>query len=441
MKQSAIPFPPLPLRKILAGSPRLLLPLLLIGSLVLVPITGNTEAFEASSSASSTNAQLHEAATPQEIASSVSSSLSNVEPSPSSIALEEPGTGASVSSSPSPNGPSSSEASSTPSSPRPSKPMEMTALRLSMAESAFALDPSLENRANLILARERLVEDTCMPRLTQTLQHLGMNSLPEPQRAACRKELFGVFALDGASPVGFCARDGIDSPNCLAAYKNQVSGSYGGGYQAPSSPEPLRPGQKPTAQDTVALLYQEVRQRISVLQDHESIDARLAIRNIFARLLTLNCAVVRLSLQELPPQDSLAVANRDSVLGQPLDPNVPIERYVDVLVQGARAKATPTGSASKETEETPKEGPPFFRNRLTSDACQFYAQEGLRFEPGLASALCHREGFSSPACISALRKEKADTLATIQKERQSKGLPPIVPNTSRSSKAPGFSTF
>jgi hypothetical protein len=433
MKQSAIPSLQFPLCRLLAVRRYRYLPMLLAVSLLLTPINVNAEAFEVSSSASSAKAQSQEAAQQQEPKSSGGSSLFQAESSTSSTGGEASGTG-SASSYP-------SEAASAASSPRPAKPMEMTALRLSMAESAFALDPSLENRANLILARERLVEDTCMPRLTQTLQHLGMNSLPEPQRTACRKELFGVFALDGATPVGFCARDGIDSPNCLAAYKNQVSGSYGGGYQAPSAPEPLRPGQKPNAQDTVALLYQEARQRMSVLQDHESIDARLAIRNIFARLLTLNCAVVRLSLQELPPQDSLAVANRDSVLGQPLDPNVPIERYVDVLVQGARAKATPTGPAPKETEEAPKEGPPFFRNRLTSDACQFYAQEGLRFEPGLASAVCHREGFSSPACISALRKEKADTLAAIQKERQSKGLPPIVPNASRSSKAPGFSTF
>jgi hypothetical protein len=336
---------------------------------------------------------------------------------------------------------SSEGSASSLSASRPSKPMEMSALRLSMAESAFALDPSLENRANLILARERLVEDSCMPKLTQSLQHPGMNALPPPMREACRKELFAVFALDGATPVGFCARDGIDSPNCAAAYKNQNSGSYGGGYQAPAAPEPLRPGQKPNAQDTVALLYQEARQRIGVLQDHESIEARLAIRNVFARLLTLNCAVVRLSLQELPAQNSAALANRDSLLGQPLDPNVPIERYVDVLVQGARVKATPTGGPVEAASETPQEGPPFFRSRLTSDACQFYIQEGLRFEPGLASALCHREGFSSPTCIAALRKERTETMAAIQKERQAKGLPPIAPRTSQSSKAPGFSTF
>ena len=323
------------------------------------------------------------------------------------------------------------------------KGADMTTLRLSMAESVFALDPSLENRANLILAIERVVEESCMPRLTQTLQHLGMNSLPAPQKESCRKQLFALFALDGASPTGFCARDGIDSANCAAAYKNQVSGSYGGGYVAPTTPEALRPGMKATAQDQAALLYQELRQRKAALLDHESIEGRIAIRTLYARLLTINCAVVRLALQELPPQEAMAASNRDSMLGRPLDPNVPIEQYVDVLVQGARAKATPTGgpSAGNPDGAAPTEGPPFFRNRLTSDACQFYVREGLQFEPGFAAPICHSEGFSSPQCITALRKEQIETQAAIQKSRQVKGLPPLPPPGARPPKAPGFSTF
>lgn len=329
----------------------------------------------------------------------------------------------------------------------PLSPLSRAELRVDIAKTTFELDPSIMNRATLLHALERVVELTCMPRLTLELQYSGGLSNP-----ACMEQVLRVFAIDSASPVAFCARDGIDSENCLTAYRAQVIGPLGDGFTPPSisATQARPPGTRMTIGDTSAALLSEARALRGRGRGKEGFQNRLRMRALYDRLLTLNCSTTRLALREAPPQQDHSRAIRDRLLSQPLAPSVPIEQYVDALT-----KTSPTGP-SQEPEDSTSYGPAHYRMRMLPDACMFYLREAEQAEKTMATVVCHRDGFSSPACVQAIRDERARTASDIQAIRAAEKLPTLspreleravgVPNQSEVSgngrpAAPGFSTF
>jgi hypothetical protein len=271
------------------------------------------------------------------------------------------------------------------------------------------------------------------------------------------EQVLRVFAIDSASPIAFCARDGIDSENCLSAYRAQVIGPLGDGFtppalspQAGSGPQSNPPGTRMTIADTSAALLREARALKGRGRGKEGFQNRMRMRALFDRILTLNCSSTRLALREAPPQQDQSRAVRDRLLSQPLAPSVPIEQYIDALAKTAPSNATtPPDDASRY-------GPAHYRMRMLPDACMFYLREAEQAEKTMATVACHREGFSSPACVQAIRDERARTASEIQAIRAAERLPTLspqqleqvvgvppqtAPNGSGRPAAPGFSAF
>jgi hypothetical protein len=341
----------------------------------------------------------------------------------------------------------SGAASATPTVLAPTNPaLTRVNLRVDMAQAAFNAAPTIDNRAALVLALERVVELTCMPRLVQTLQHLGIgDSGPGVAQGArgdvnphCRETLLRVFKLDSSSPIAFCARDGIDSKNCSDAYQLQSIAPFGASFRPPEEPEPFRPGTRLTVRDATARIFKEIKSLRERQKSAPSLQQRIALRQLFDRLLVQNCGVTRLALREVPNVAVDDAASRDRLLSRPMDPNVPVEKYIEALVQRSRER-----SSDGSTEDKEKYGPAHYRLRSISDACMFFVREALSTEPEMGTAICHRDGFSSPSCITTLRKERASTLEEIQRERAAKGLPTVPPDqaTRGPRSGSGMSTF
>ncbi|HMO01805.1 MAG TPA: hypothetical protein PKD37_02245 [Oligoflexia bacterium] len=84
--------------------------------------------------------------------------------------------------------------------------------QLANAEDSFRVKPTIDNRAYLLMAYEKVVAKLCMPQLLNSLRHAGSPSDP-----LCLDYIQRVLKLHPGNSVAICARDGIDSKNCLRA--------------------------------------------------------------------------------------------------------------------------------------------------------------------------------------------------------------------------------
>ncbi len=307
--------------------------------------------------------------------------------------------------------------------PRASSPLDRAVLKVEIAETTYSLDASIENRGALLMALERVVELKCMPRLLVDLQFSGGLGNEE-----CMEYVRKVFAIDSASPIAFCARDGIDSKNCLDASRNVVVGPFGEPYRV-SDTDPRRPGTRATIADSSAVLLAQAKALRAALKGKEGLQNKLKMRALFNRLLVINCSVTRLALREAPPVQAQDQAFKDHLLSQPLPQNVPVEKYVDALVKGADK-----GEAAGDQGSY---GPAHYRMRQISEACMYFVKEALSAEKDMATAICHREGFPTPQCIEAVRKERSSTFAEVQQARMSEGLPTLSPQEAQQNMRPG----
>ena len=112
----------------------------------------------------------------------------------------------------------------------PAQPLsssEVISWEQQMAQSAFELNPSIENRAELVHVLERLTQVSCMYELPKLLVYVGGS-----EEIECLKAVRSLLDLQQNNPVAICARDGIDAGTCQQAYKEQVVEA--GNFEAPA---------------------------------------------------------------------------------------------------------------------------------------------------------------------------------------------------------------
>jgi hypothetical protein len=99
---------------------------------------------------------------------------------------------------------------------KPSEPLDITELKIQMAEVSLKVTRSDRSINSLISSLEEYLNLKCFPGLSETLTYKG-----PPTDPGCLERMNQLLAFNPDNPAAICVRDGIEAQSCLLAYKNQ----------------------------------------------------------------------------------------------------------------------------------------------------------------------------------------------------------------------------
>lgn len=323
-----------------------------------------------------------------------------------------------------------------------SRAVETLKLQASLAENGYGIDKSESSALALIVAYERLIGPLCMPALHRTLSHPGAPTDPR-----CLEYMDKIVALDPENPIVLCARDGIDAQTCRSAFAAQqietfIPGSSAATWTA-GTPRPTDSLNEQLAVSSVESKAQPIMSRINLLEyqlrSNRALSAedREKLVKSYREGLDLSCRLTKLELRGTgPTKPTLNIASAGplpaaSPTQPPLFPGLATgtkrkSPFDEVLEQFGGAPPTPASLPAKDGR---------VRIRKITDRCKDLVNRALRFDRRMALPICYRDGFYSPACIDARRREGTAPDSGVRSEASGKA-----PATNAAPPG-GFSTF
>ena len=270
--------------------------------------------------------------------------------------------------------------------PQPSKSSDILDLEYDLIEATYRGNPSETNRAMIVEVMERYINARCMPGLQKDLGWNGMGS----GDTRCRRMVDFALEIDPTNPPALCARDGIDSPSCAAAYEGQALQviSTTSGKSAPSDLDAILEAKKEKDDPEIESAYSSALSdfRGDKLQSEEKKNA--VYRSLQAGLSKF-CRVSRTKVLAVPsPTPSVAASK------SPATTPTSIVKPIDAMLAEI-ADRKKTGSPSSLAK----------RHRLVSPLCSKWITRANEFDPKHWLAGCYKDGFYSPRCIQARRRD------------------------------------
>jgi hypothetical protein len=280
-------------------------------------------------------------------------------------------------------------------------------------DAARALSHRPASRDRLIILYEKLVEMRCMPQLSSTLEYAG-----NPQDAECLEYLEQLRTLYPEDLVAACASNGIDSESCRTAYEDQFIGTYKKDQPGVEEVDlEVKLGTLKQENSIKKLVY-ALEQASFKFRKSNLPEDRKELREAYTKLLPVACRLIRIKLQHTPPPETF----RAAVILAP--PEINKDDPLNQLVKQYGEAKSGSSSSSKSIEEvpamdedapfqrrkaaTPRPTPaaPVWRVRYLTEDCSYYIRQALAFEPNFMLAVCFQQGFSSPDCVNARRRER-----------------------------------
>lgn len=263
------------------------------------------------------------------------------------------------------------------------KPQELLELAVQLAENNFHLRASPFSRAALVMALEKLLDHQCFKKL-----HVTLGYDKPPTDTACRETIERILSIDSGNPVAVCARDGIDSKLCISSYAAQKIAIFDPAKDPPQGELPdLEVKLSETRyQDKLRQIENDLVRYISEYRKTKKYEFLKGALALLDQALQLSCKVVRISLEDSNANPLPTIA------------------------------AAPSPSAASEAGTAVPKLTNYSRVRYITRSCAKFINETLRLEKNYPTAVCYRDGQTSPACIGAKRlnvkKEKAKVAAT-----------------------------
>ena len=255
-------------------------------------------------------------------------------------------------------------------SPAVARIAELKRLQINLAETAFQIDPNLENRALLLDAYEKLAATVCFQHL---LEDLAQD--PAPTSAECTELTNKIFALQAKNPIATCIRDGIDSRSCQQIFANQTIESA----NLESETRALDDAGIAAAREATAASIESARNTFAASAKAPA--DILALRRSYDMVLRVICS--KSALRLVPAAASPVTKNPLADLG--------------------------FGSAASETPATEAGAPAaanFDRIRLIGTECLSRLDDLDRVDADSPLSICYRQGFVTPQCVAAKRRER-----------------------------------
>ncbi len=323
-----------------------------------------------------------------------------------------------------------------------SKAVENLRWEASLAENSYGIDKSEGATLALIVAYERVLGPLCMPELHRTLSYKG-----PPTDPRCLEYIEKIVAIDPANPLVLCARDGIDARSCRSAFAAQQIEAFIPGRtttaMSTTAPKPTDSLNEQLAVSTVESKIQPILSRIKSIEYQIRPNTPLSEENretlvkSYREGLNLTCRISRLerrgagstqpTLGRNPTHPTVSATPTQPPLFPGLDAGKKRKSAFDeVLEQFGGASPTPPAALAND---------PRIRIRKITDTCRDFINRALKFDRTMSLPICYREGFYSPACIDARRKEQNNSSSESGSGSAAK------PATAEGSASGGFSTF
>lgn len=289
---------------------------------------------------------------------------------------------------------------------------ELGLLQLSMAENMYLTNATLENKAGIILALEKLVVVSCFSTLLRDL------SYQIPASSKCQGYAERLLEQNQDNPLALCARDGFDSQGCRTAFSQQAVAAVGSpGITVPE--HVLMELKLHLTKNAVRTeqLNVELAKTVQQLQNKPSLEASDEFRKALGQVLAIQCFSPQVALKE--------VSARPTVPPPPVPTSkvIPDPSYSDLQAAIHTLKATSSAvELSKDALEErygvhkaaqpppePQATPAPYQLRvrvLPPDCLQFIAQ-ALRLDPKSPEAICYRDSFVAPSCLDAVKAARA----------------------------------
>ena len=265
---------------------------------------------------------------------------------------------------------------------------EVIQWELELAERGFEITKTAGNFSKLIAAKEKLTGYACLRNLPQTL----INN-PSLNSETCAAQIKGLLALHTKNPIALCARDGIDSPTCLASDKETLLRTKS--YSDESSGSAL---------DT-KLLDEAKKNKVAELQTK------------------LNEIIIQPSGADDPDgklKNKKALGALTALLNVTCTPEL-------ISFYGPNFSSPTSKNLPKPNEVV--------RTRLMPAQCADYIARAQQYDPNFAPAMCYQHGRYSPKCIVAIRTAR-NTAVPVPPDKK---LPPR--NTGSSKANDGLDSF
>lgn len=319
-----------------------------------------------------------------------------------------------------PTAASGAEAKDSDTAPKRPNALDVTDIKIEMAEASLRVNSSDRNLTALITALEDYLNARCFGSLRQSLTYQGPPTDPD-----CVARMNQLLALNPDNPAAICARDGIDAPSCVTAYKGQkLVEFYDSASLLADLPDPaLKVGL--SAADTERVKVQEeMLQNIDgqfreAQTDEEKAKCVNDAVGIYEQLLNTACRVSALRLRRLeevvvksdPPRIAEA---RKKLLQIPAKLRADYQRQMRMKVEDEIASFRGDEATRKELiellaviDEPEEKKAPALQNlqrtRVVLRPCFQAIEQASKFIPLFPAPLCYKEGWHTPQCTVAIR--------------------------------------
>lgn len=260
-----------------------------------------------------------------------------------------------------------------------------------IANSRFTAKPGLAERGMLVRVYERIALASCFPPIPSLLKGITLEA-----DTRCKETLQKLSNLHSNNAILICAQKGVDSVDCIRSYESQHVRKFkpGEAERLNLTSKPRNPLDSPEVKARFTTLQKKLLDQIAVYKKQFSIANLKELDSSLFSVLILICSddalelTLEKAIKEIPAsgssmKDVLSLTKEIESLGQTEQPSKP------------SAAAT---IANKESETN------FFRSRILSTQCYDTIIDALNIDFRLSSAVCFRDGFIAPSCLSALRR-------------------------------------
>jgi hypothetical protein len=323
------------------------------------------------------------------------------------------------------------------------KALNVTDLKISMAESSLKLNPTLRSVAELSSALEGYLTTHCFGDVLRTLKYDG-----PPTDPTCISRMERLLEIYPNNPVAVCLRDGMSAQSCSDAYHSQSLKRFSGGSSIEDVPDPaLKVGLSAEDTNKLRALSETLRNVNDDYQRAQNDSDKQKYMDdatqLYDQILGITCRIVALKLEETAdskreaPEDPSIREAREKLLKVPPGLRADYQRKMLLEAESELARHQKDPARQKiiierikvinePEQKTAVSAAGKLRVRVVLPSCFDYIEQSAKILPHFPSPTCHREGWYSPQCLQSLSKWRTyrQQVAIDEAKRQGKQIEP-----------------
>lgn len=279
--------------------------------------------------------------------------------------------------------------------------------KLEDARSSITISEWNFERRVLTLEKITLLE--CMPAV-----HLSLAYIPQDASKSCLAAIEELLTLHPQNAIGICAKLGLDSKECSAAYENLylIDFDY--------LPSETREQNLRLSRDFFIEKIQldqnqpnkissnDIKNAINEFRHSSNPNERftkfMEVRMKLYSYLPFRCETTNNRILKEVPENAYKASQPVVIKTEDGDPDELSRLIKDFLSENDKLAEIENKASVPDEQDADKSK--YFRIRTLDSDCITAISDAYSFQKGFPLAICYREGFSSPNCVKAVIEEK-----------------------------------